>query len=569
MKQLISEHHVEICFQLRDFLRTDHKFSNLVSINTKFFVTDVTVRYFSSIISKLIRIRDKFIKKNRWSESWVIDRFDFRKTIVSLKKIFNLSSSFASRHFRESFKNTTISFEFVNLRLYLSKKLSSLIQSFDLVDQILLARQQSQLTQNRLISISSSLTSASSTSLSSDIFTKNSKQFTTSNEFLIMSNFTDQSEFSNQNRSNTASSFEITPESAFSAAQRTEISNIIATAVRTIQMQQLTSSFTSATQSTSSYNQSAEYIKKWTVNEIKFFDSNIDDDDSIVNINRHVFYKNIHVFIDRLKDMIAIREDDKLRIVLSQCFRDAALIWHFIELSDMKKDLLRSINLTSWYQVMINRFKKRTLLILFVFQNFKYTLNDARTEKDLRLFAQQIFRSIKTVNMNSIHNQLMIAWNNLDWQFRANISKSSVITFIRKFLNQLNFMSDIWHEMTRSQSAEQKFRDRFQNSRRTQNYSKYFVRSNFLFFFISISRCLFKLSILLLTTQRTSIRSFRISKSRYAIDLLSKQSKFSFKFSIFQEKIVKIRFCLVTLKTISADNHWKQRKRVRFYISWS
>jgi hypothetical protein len=41
MKQLISEHHVEICFQLRDFLRTDHKFSNLVSIDTKFFVTDV------------------------------------------------------------------------------------------------------------------------------------------------------------------------------------------------------------------------------------------------------------------------------------------------------------------------------------------------------------------------------------------------------------------------------------------------------------------------------------------------------------------------------------------------
>jgi hypothetical protein len=150
----------------------------------------------------------------------------------------------------------------------------------------------------------------------------------------------------------------------------------------------------------------------------------------------------------------------------------------------MKKDLLRQVNFVSWYQVMINRFKKRTSLILFALQNFKYDLIDAKFEKDFRLFVQQIFRSIKTVNMNSIHNQLTIAWNNLDWRFRANIFESTIITFIRKFLNQLNFMSNIWQEMIRSQSQNQfKFiRDRFQNSRRTQNYSTYLVRSNFFLF---------------------------------------------------------------------------------------
>ncbi len=131
--------------------------------------------------------------------------------------------------------------------------------------------------------------------------------------------------------------------------------------------------------------------------------------------------------------MIAIRENDKLRIVLSQCFRDAVLIWHSIELFDMKKDLLRQVNLASWYQVMIIRFKKRTSSALSTLQNFKYTLTNARFEKDFRHFAQQIFRSIKTVNMNSIHNQLTIAWNNLDWRFRANIFESIVITSMRKF----------------------------------------------------------------------------------------------------------------------------------------
>jgi hypothetical protein len=245
-------------------------------------------------------------------------------------------------------------------------------------------------------------------------------------------------------------------------------------------MQQSTSSSTNETQSTSNYNQSAEYIKKWTIDEIEFFDSNVDEDDSVINVDRHVFYKDIYVFVDKLKNMIIIRDDDKLRTVLSQCFRDAFLIWHFIELFDIKKNLLRQTNLAFWYQAFINRFKKRTFLTLSALQNFKYTLIDARSEKDSKLFAQQIFRSIKTVNMNSIHNQLTIAWNNLDWRFRANIFESIVITFIRKFLNQVNFMSDIWQEMIRSQSQNQfKFiRDRFHNSRRTQNFSEYFFRSN-------------------------------------------------------------------------------------------
>jgi hypothetical protein len=245
-------------------------------------------------------------------------------------------------------------------------------------------------------------------------------------------------------------------------------------------MQQLTSSLTTEAQS---INQETEYFKKWTTDKIEFFDSNVDEDDSIINVDRHVFYKDIYVFVDKFKNMITIRENDKLRTILSQCFRDASLIWHFIELFDMKKNLLRQINLAFWYQVMINRFKKRTSSELSTLQNFKYILTNARFEKDFKQFAQQIFRSIKTINMNSNHNQLTIAWNKLDWRFRTNIFESIITTFIRKFLNQLNSMSNIWQKMIRSQSQNQfkLFRNRFQNSRRIQNYFEYLLRSNSLF----------------------------------------------------------------------------------------
>ncbi len=186
MKQLIAKQHVEICFQLKDFLRTNHKFFDLVAIDIKFFVTNVTNRYFFSITSKFIRTREKFIERNKWSEFWAINRFEFRKVVISLEKIFNLSFNF-SRHSRKTFKNSSAFFDFASSRLYFSKKFSSLLQSFDLVERILNANSQS----------SSSLITASSTSLSSNIFIENSVQSTTFDESFTMSDFTEQSELSN------------------------------------------------------------------------------------------------------------------------------------------------------------------------------------------------------------------------------------------------------------------------------------------------------------------------------------------------------------------------------------
>jgi hypothetical protein len=245
-------------------------------------------------------------------------------------------------------------------------------------------------------------------------------------------------------------------------------------------MQQSTSSSISETHFMTQEFTLTEFIKKWTIDDIEFFDSEFEENESVINVERHVFYRDIYVFVDRLKNMMNLRKKNKLRAILSQCFREAVLIWHFTKLSNMKKDLLRQASLTSWYQVMINRFKQRTSIALITLQQSRYFMTDARSDKNSRLYAQDIFRSIKVANMNSIHNQLTIAWNNLDWQFRINISKSIVTTSIRKFLKQLNFMSDIWHEMTRSQSQNQfkSLRDRFQNTRRIQNYSEYSFRSN-------------------------------------------------------------------------------------------
>lgn len=55
--------------------------------------------------------------------------------------------------------------------------------------------------------------------------------------------------------------------------------------------------------------------------------------------------------------------------------------------------------------------------------------------------------------MTSVYNQLIIAWNNLDWQFRVHIAEPKEDTTIQEFLDALDSKASIWREMATSSSA--------------------------------------------------------------------------------------------------------------------
>ena len=61
--------------------------------------------------------------------------------------------------------------------------------------------------------------------------------------------------------------------------------------------------------------------KKWKSNDIEYFDSkfkkSINTSNSIVNFDRHIFYQNVYVFVDYLKNLISLRDKNKFRIVIS------------------------------------------------------------------------------------------------------------------------------------------------------------------------------------------------------------------------------------------------------------
>ena len=215
-------------------------------------------------------------------------------------------------------------------------------------------------------------------------------------------------------------------------------------------------------------------VDEWRVKNVDFFDFDYDDDivdnvdKSIKYFDKHIYYVDVYVFVDRLKNLISLRNENKLRIVLSQCFRDYAQEWHSLILSELKKNLLRIAFLITWYQILIKSFKKRAIQTLQSLQKKRYIMSNARQQRNFRMYVQNIFRHVRAVELESIFNQFILTWSNLDYEFRRDISKSKSNITIRIFFDQLKKKFDIWFDMI-NQSA---FNSKSNNNNRSNKQDR-------------------------------------------------------------------------------------------------
>lgn len=87
-------------------------------------------------------------------------------------------------------------------------------------------------------------------------------------------------------------------------------------------------------------------------------------------------------------------------------------------------------------------------MTLIKFQVICYIMADAKTKKNSRSFAQNIFH-VKIAHLNFIQNQLIMTWNALNCEFWFQISKPNVIITIRQFFRDLNNHVGIWQKIAR------------------------------------------------------------------------------------------------------------------------
>ena len=86
---------------------------------------------------------------------------------------------------------------------------------------------------------------------------------------------------------------------------------------------------------------------RWNSENIEFFDFNFESksvitDKLLKHSKKDIYYKNVHVFTERIKKMIIVLNADVVKRNLSSCLRDTVFMWHIAELSNTSKNFWRT-----------------------------------------------------------------------------------------------------------------------------------------------------------------------------------------------------------------------------------
>ena len=187
-----------------------------------------------------------------------------------------------------------------------------------------------------------------------------------------------------------------------------------------------------------------------TFENIDYFDSRRENEKNtkiIVNVDRHVYYKDVFVFIDRLKNFEKKSFDHRVRELIVECLREDVIIWHELKLKAIEKNMYRDASVNQWCKELIRRFKERDSQILKNLQVERYSIQNARNDKTSKVYVQNIMRHFRAIEFNFTYNQLIMTWNNLNFEFKMQISESTTTTTLVSFFDFLNVKVNVWHEM--------------------------------------------------------------------------------------------------------------------------
>jgi hypothetical protein len=192
---------------------------------------------------------------------------------------------------------------------------------------------------------------------------------------------------------------------------------------------------------------------RWIAADLEFFDPAYDEkftftDDSMQHAEKNTYFKNVHLFIDRVKDIVVIKKVETVRNNLYTCLRDIAMTWYTAELFEETKKLVRtSNNLDVWKRYLIKRFRDRSNVIMIIIIRERYIMNDARRRRESREYANVIMRAARSVELESESHQVMMIYNDLNLKFQRDISMSTLITQIQNFLQHLDDKKNIWWKL--------------------------------------------------------------------------------------------------------------------------
>ena len=130
----------------------------------------------------------------------------------------------------------------------------------------------------------------------------------------------------------------------------------------------------------------------WRSEKLDFFDFHFSafyDSDSMIKNDKDFYYRNVHFFCERIRDLIIIKDDDVVRINLNTCFRDTALIWYTIELKSLKRFDFRNLDVDeSWIKKLKQRFKSNHVVVINFLISKRFIIVDVRNDREFFNYIQ-------------------------------------------------------------------------------------------------------------------------------------------------------------------------------------
>ena len=119
---------------------------------------------------------------------------------------------------------------------------------------------------------------------------------------------------------------------------------------------------------------------------------------SITHIDKDTFYKNVHVFVEKIKKMTIVLNFEIIRKNLFIYLKDSVLIWHIVEFTKtFRRILTYEQNVKKWTQALTQKFKQQIVTATANLLKEFYIMKNARKLQKSRKYVQKIIRLIKSV----------------------------------------------------------------------------------------------------------------------------------------------------------------------------
>ena len=129
---------------------------------------------------------------------------------------------------------------------------------------------------------------------------------------------------------------------------------------------------------------------QWYAANLGFFDPSY-----VEHASKDTIFWDVHFFIEKVKDMAAVRGDKFVRQNLSTCLRGTSLTWYTLELTTNQKQLLKlGQGIDEWERKLVRKFGKEPFNIAMPTTVWeRHTISDACDSQKLDKYANIIVRS--------------------------------------------------------------------------------------------------------------------------------------------------------------------------------